>query len=344
MVEEEPRPFVRSNSSSCSLLKRDNALICRQKSLLPLLGLILAVLGCQRFQAAQYLAALEEYSLAHEGIERSYSLYVPTTYSHSEPFPLVFALHGGGGNGRSMCFQKGGFMEIAEREGFILICPDGLERHWNDGRSLQDYRAHREEIDDVGFLITLLAKLQEEFNVDSRRIFVTGISNGGLMSYRLACEKSEVFRAIAAVTASLPVAIECKPAEPISVMVINGTDDPLVPFDGGSIRIFRKELGFVRSTMDTIQFWVDSNVCPARPKVSMEPNRDPDDETRVRRAAYESCQEGSTVVLYEVQGGGHTWPSSTLYLPESIIGRVSHDIYASQVIWDFFQEQAKLQD
>jgi polyhydroxybutyrate depolymerase len=161
------------------------------------------------------------------------------------------------------------------------------------------------------------------------------------MSYRLACERPENFRAIAAVTASLPINLTCQPDEPISVLVMNGTQDPLVPYEGGAISLFRREVGVVRPTAETVAFWVEKNGCAEKPEVHFEPDYDLRDQTRVRRESFQICDQGTEVVLYEVQGGGHTWPGSSQYLPEGIIGRVSQDINASHVIWDFFATQTK---
>jgi polyhydroxybutyrate depolymerase len=302
--------------------------------ILPVMGLFMT--GCQVDRHASREGDRELHSLVHDGLERTYRLVVPDSYDPAVAFPLVLALHGGGGNSRGMCDLKNGMKPLANPEGFLLVCPDGIERHWNDGRGIQTWRAHKEGIDDVGFLSALIVKLSEQYNIDQARIYSTGISNGGLMSYRLACEIPHTIRAIASVTASMPEGLICRPSRSVSVMILNGTDDPLVPYEGGMVSLGGRDLAVVESTADTIRFWVEQNGCEPEPSTGIEPDRDPEDEMRVRWEAYRTCKSGAQVVLYTIEGGGHTWPGSTLYLPEFIIGGVTGDINGGKVIWAFF--------
>lgn len=254
--------------------------------------------------------------------------------------PLLIVLHGGGGTGEKMeKLTRGGFNTLADREDFIVVYPDGVEKHWNDGREVQSWRSHRENIDDVGFISALIDHLSEELNIDKKRVYAVGISNGGMMSQRLACDLTEKITAIGVVASSMSenLSMVCKPTTPISVLIISGTEDPLVPFEGGDIGFGRLKLGRVLSVDETVRFWVDHNKCSSPPEIMWEPDRDPQDGTRVRKEVYGQCSDGTDVILYVIEGGGHTWPSGYQYLPESIIGKTSKDIDANETIWNFFK-------
>lgn len=280
-------------------------------------------------------------ALTFDGKVRTYIVHVGNTCDATKPAPLVIVLHGGGGTGAGTV-KLTGFNAIADREGFIVVYPDGIDRHWNDGRGVEWYRAHTEDIDDVGFISALIDELSAKLNIDSKRVYATGISNGGMMSYRLGCELSQRIAAIAAVTASIAVnmAKVWSPSRPIPVLIIAGTADPLVPWDGGDIRFGGRIYGTVLSVPETVQFWVEKNGCLAKPMVIRLPETDPTDGTTVRKEVYTGCQGGAEVVLYAVEGGGHTWAGGLQYLPERIIGKTSREFSASEVIWQFFKQHS----
>jgi len=278
--------------------------------------------------------------LTVDGLERTYQLHLPADYDEDTAYPLVIALHGGGGNSSNM-INLTKFNDLSDSEGFIVVYPDGIENHWNDGRGLQDRRAQREDIDDVNFIRTLIDHLSASYNVDSERVYATGISNGGHMSFRLACELSDRIAAIGVVVANLsePLVAMCQPKHPVSVLIINGTTDPLIPFEGGDGYAANTYLGTVLSAEDSMLFWVEQNECPIEPEKTQLPDAAPFDGTRVLLEAYEGCAEDTTVQLYTVVNGGHTWPQGPQYAPRFVIGRVSRDINGSETIWDFFSEQ-----
>lgn len=306
--------------------------------ILLLVSLLFADQACVRGgDISQEDSPLISKTMSHDGLERSYQLLVPASYDRKQSTPLVMALHGGGGDGELMCTVRGGVQELAEDEGFIVVCPDGVEDHWNDGRELDKWRAHAEDIDDVGFLLALIDHLLRAYAIDPERIFVTGISNGGKMSLRLACEATDTFAAAAPVIASLPANLDCQPSRPISILQMNGTEDPLMPWEGGLVHFYRQELGEALTTPDMIAFWVTANDCDPVPQSEWLPDEDPQDETRIHRDTYTECSNGEQVVLYTVDGGGHTWPGGPQYLPEFIIGRASRDLHAGNVIWEFFE-------
>ncbi len=301
--------------------------------------LVLAISACGMGRSRESNASkLSSHTIAHDGLVRSYRLLIPSIYEEERSTSLVLWLHGGGGNGRQMCVLRGGINEMAEDEGFIVVCPDGFEGHWNDGRDIDQWRAHAEDIDDVGFLLALIEHLSAEYNIDADRVFITGVSNGGKMSLRMACEAPHIFAAAAPVIASLPVNLVCIPSQPISILIMNGTEDPLVPLDGGEVHFLRTELGLAWSTHEMVAFWIEANGCDSSPHVEQLPDLDPDDGTRITRDVYSDCDAGTRIILYTVEGGGHTWPGGSQYAPESLIGRVSQDMHAGEVIWRFFEE------
>jgi polyhydroxybutyrate depolymerase len=287
-------------------------------------------------------------TLFHQGLERSYHVYFPPSYNNTASVPLVIALHGRGGNGESMILlTRGGFNKLADEYNFLVVYPDGIDRGWNDGRMKDEDtdRPHRENIDDVGFISALIDTMITEFNADPKRVYVTGISNGAILSYRLACELSEKIAAIAPVDGSIAqryVSL-CSPGQPVSVLAINNVNDPLVPFEGGEIvsRLPKARLGVVISVEESIDFWVRNNNCSPVPVVVEEPDRDPSDGTTAKRKEYYNHENGAEVILWSIDGGGHTWPGGVQYLPVWIIGKTSREIDASQVIWEFFKRHTR---
>lgn len=287
-------------------------------------------------------------SLVHDNLERTFHIHLPLLFDKSVPLPLVIALHGRGGNGESMILvTRKGFDILADNERFIVVYPDGIELNWNDGRMDEEAndRAHRENIDDVGFISALIDFMKEKYNIDLKRVYVTGISNGAILSYRLACELSNKICAIAPVDGNIPYMLspDCSPSRPVSVLAINNLNDPLVPFEGGEVygHFHRVMLGRLLSVDESIGFWVKQNKCSTTPVVNEEPDRDPKDGTRVMRKEYTNGDEQTEVILYTVDGGGHTWPGGFQYLPVWIIGKTSKDIDANEVIWSFFKNHSR---
>lgn len=279
-------------------------------------------------------------SIQSGGLERNFLVHVPPISGKTQPMPLLIALHGGGGTGQGMVtLTQGGLNSLADKEGFIVVYPDGIENQWNDGREGDFTMVNREEIDDVGFISALIDHLSQKHKIDNQRIYATGISNGAMMSYRLACELSNKIAAVAPVCGAMPLdsVSRCSPARPISVLVISGTEDRLVPWDGGSVIGGR---GRILSVPDSVKYWVTHNQCSATPVTTMEADTDPLDGTRVRKEVYGQGQDGTEVALYAIEGGGHTWPGGYQYLSPVIIGRTSRDIDANTVIWDFFERHS----
>jgi polyhydroxybutyrate depolymerase len=315
---------------------------CRRGTLLFLFCGVLLVFSFQNGIASKESRPGD--SIIFAGLERTYRIHMPPTYDKSNAVPLLIALHGGRGSGEKMEeLTLRGFNRLSDKEGFIVVYPDGIEKHWNDGRENVKYRAHREKIDDVGFISALIDHLAKQCNIDINRVYATGISNGAMMSFRLGCELSEKIAAIAPVAGSMPENLpgRCLFSRVLPVLMISNTDDQLVPWEGGEIRFGRQRFGKVSSVAESVKFWTTHNQCSSAPNITWEPDRDPKDGTRVRKELYNQCRESSEVVLYGIEGGGHTWPGGHQYLPEWIIGKTSRDIDANEVIWSIFKKHAR---
>ncbi|MBT8305724.1 MAG: prolyl oligopeptidase family serine peptidase [Maribacter sp.] len=270
--------------------------------------------------------------------ERSYIVHLPPAAKIQQPIPLLFHIHGGGGTAKGTPgLTFGRFNELADRDGFIVVYPNAIAKNWNDGRSLEGVKAWKENIDDVGFITAILDELKQKYPIDTSRIFTTGMSNGGFMSSRLLCDRADIFRGGAILTASLSSDYipKCTPENPVAVMVMNGTDDPLVPYDGGQIKVFRKTRGEIVSTDEIMDFWKEKNGCLLKKDTVELPDKDADGTT-VSIEEYTNCEDQGALVLYRINGGGHTWPGGKQYLGERLIGKTNRDIVACDVIWDFF--------
>lgn len=302
-----------------------------------LLAMVILPSGCARVSNTED----QEGSLLVDGLDRTYLLHVPPSYDGAVPVPLVIALHGGGGSGQKMASLTD-FNTLSDTEGFIVVYPDGIENHWNDGRKVEKYRAQKENIDDVKFISVLIDHLEKELNIDETRIYATGISNGAMMSCRLACELSEKIAAIAMVAGAMPENLceYCSPSRPVSVLVMNGTEDPLVLWEGGEIKIGRQNFGKTLSVHDTVAFWVEHNGCTLSPSVTWLPDTKADGTT-VRKEVYGRGKEGTEVILYAIEGGGHTWPGGLQYASRRTIGGTCYDIDATGVIWQFFAQHTR---
>lgn len=275
-------------------------------------------------------------SMAYGEDQRSYVLLPPEREAPESG--LIVGLHGGGGDGKQFCQRGSGVSGLAGDAGFLVVCPDAVEGHWNDGRSVYRYRSQREEIDDIGFLSTLISQITSEFGIDPDRVYLAGASNGGMMAYRMACEAPQPIRAAAAMIASLPAALTCRPDRSTPILIMNGTDDPLMPFDGGNVTFLGRPLGGVRSTQDTFQIWGLLNECRPPVRVTHLPDTSEADGSQVVRHEFSGCVDGAEVVLYEVIGGGHTLPGGVQYAPRWLIGKTNRDVSAAQIVLDFFDQ------
>lgn len=272
-------------------------------------------------------------------LRRTYDLVVPAPIAAArKPVPLVIALHGGLGSGAQLR-RSLGLDRIAQREGFIVAYPDGVGRNWNDGRSAIYGRNAGPPPDDVAFLTTLARTLVDRGIAARERIYVAGVSNGGMMTYRLACETSGVFAGYAAMIANLSVELgqTCRPPATTRMLIMNGTDDPLMPFGGGSVA--RNNRGEVLSTPATYARWVQANGCAGTGPVERRDDREPNDGSRVEITRATGCGPGGGVTLYTIIGGGHQIPSrarTTRPLVDRFLGRANRDVEAAEELWSFF--------
>ncbi len=287
---------------------------------------------------------LTRHTITVDGRERHYYLHLPAGRESDEPLPLVLALHGGGRRGDARrAADAYGFKALADRERFIVAYPNGIGNAWNDGRGFNYDGPIETDVDDVGFLSALIDHLIREHNADAHRVYMTGLSNGGMMTLRFACELTSKLAAIAPVIASIPTNIlgTCRPSTHLPVLVMNGTADPLVPWDGGYVRFRRTTMGRVVSTDQTVQFWVGHNGCKSEPTIVPLPDKDTNDNSTVDVVTYANSKNGSEVILYAIQGGGHTLPGSIIPDRPRLLGHKNMDIQASEVIWTFFKRHAR---
>lgn len=282
-------------------------------------------------------------TLSFDGLKRTYYLYLPLNYKSTTKLPVVIALHGGGKGDGDKVAEITGYNKLADQEGFIAVYPNGVDGQWNDGREKTYRKTNNTKVNDVGFLSALIAYVIHTYKGDAAKIYVTGISNGGMMTLRLGCKISSSLAAIAPVIANIPVNIVamCKPDSPLPVLVMNGTKDPLVPWGGGSVRFFRRKMGEVVSTAETVQFWVKHNQCDLIPDIVMLPDNDRNDRSRVKVFTYKNNKNGADVLLYAIEGGGHNLPGSNTQDYPYILGRKNRDINGPEVIWEFFKQYSR---
>jgi polyhydroxybutyrate depolymerase len=293
--------------------------------------LCIVALPIESHAAPRHQTHSTSFGLTVDGLRRSYRLFVPTGLKESETIPLVLVFHGGGGTGWGT-ERLTGFSDLAEKERFIVAYPNGIERSWNDGRDTTVSRAHRDHVNDVHFVAAMIDAISKEHRIDPTRIYATGISNGAIFSHYLGANLAARIAAIAPVVGGI--------AEPFdSVLIFQGTDDPLVPFDGGEVAGGKR--GRIISTAETVKKWTQHDGCGPTPETAKILDNDPDDGCEAERSTWSSCRDGTEVTLYTLRGAGHTWPGGAQYLPQRFIGKVCRDIDATQVIWDFFKRHAK---
>ena len=306
--------------------------------------------------SAKLSPGIHSLSMQHDGSRRTFLVYVPRSYTDSKAAPLVFVFHGGGGAGKNMRekITLGQFDCIADREGQIIVYPDGLstkgdvtaERHWNDNRWEPGTEfEHMDDVDDIGFVKEMIEILDDKLNIDKNRIYAAGFSNGAMFSMRLACELSDTLAAVACVGGcSVPRrTYSCAPLEPISILMIQSKDDQYLPWEDGPIYSLRGPRGDVIGIEKVAKKWASYDGCRIDPIHIQDPDI-ADDGTTVSHYVYSGCKDGREVILYEIIGGGHTWPGAwepLLRKMKEVFGRTSKDINATTLIMDFFNRHPK---
>ncbi|HEX2620246.1 MAG TPA: PHB depolymerase family esterase, partial [Phototrophicaceae bacterium] len=208
----------------------------------------------------------------------------------------------------------------------------------NDGLGLTFLTTVKENTDDVGFIAALLDHMIQTYTVDTNRVYVTGFSSGANLSYLLACQLSDRFAAVAVVGSLMmeKVAEDCQPTEPISLLMIQGTADPVFAWDGGQFVIDRVDYGYQYSGAETLNFWLDHNECASSRQMNALPDLAQDDNTRVWHELYNQCSAETVVELYAMMDGGHNWSGVPSDLSSDLTVNVSYDIAATETIWHFF--------
>jgi polyhydroxybutyrate depolymerase len=262
-------------------------------------------------------------TIQYDGLERSYILYVPAIYEpEGMEVPLVFNFHGYTSTANEQMFY-GDFRGIADTANFLVVHPMGTEdnsgiTHWNVGWG-------GSTVDDIGFTNALLDTLLANYQINEERVYSTGMSNGGFMSYELACELSERIAAIASVTGTMNAGrfASCNSSHPMPVMEIHGTADATVPYNGAN---------WIEGTEEVVAFWADFNNLNQEPTITNVPNTNTNDGSTVERWVYTAQGvSGVEVELFKILAGAHTWPGSIFAFPGT-----NYDINASQEIWRFF--------
>ena len=281
--------------------------------------LLLLLVGCTFSSFAQETINA---SITHDGIQRDYILYIPELYDGNTTVPLVLNFHGFGSSASQQMFY-GDFRDIADTEGFLLVHPEGTtfigNQFWNVG-----FPGLSSNIDDVGFTEALIDELATLYAIDLDRVYATGMSNGGFMSFLLACQLSEKIAAVASVTGSMTQDTfdDCNAQHPTPVLQIHGTEDDVVLYNENNLSL---------PIPDVISYWVDHNNCETTPTTTTLPDVDVSDGSTIEHSVYEDGDNGVTTEHMKVIGGGHTWPGSVLNTAGT-----NQDIDASMEIWLFF--------
>jgi polyhydroxybutyrate depolymerase len=295
-------------------------------------ALLHRLLGALAFGPGPLSPGDQTRTLIVDGRKRSYLIHLPPNLDPHKPTPVVLLFHGAGASG-SLMVPFTGMRKKADDAGFIAVYPNssgiGPFLAFNAGDFVGKLAG---SADDVKFVARLLDDLGGVVNVDRRRIFAAGMSNGGSMCYRLAAELSDRIAAIAPVAGTMAIA-EARPQRPVSVFHFHGTVDRVVPFHGprrGAAKLLK-----YRSVEETIRIWCEINGCPPTPRVTVFPCT-LGTGTIAKQMTYGPGREGSEVVLVEIEGGGHTWPGQKPPIP--LIGRSTLDISANDLMWEFFQK------
>lgn len=281
------------------------------------------------YSFTSFAQSLVDGTVEHDGETRAYKVYLPSGYQEGMSLPMVFNLHGFGSNAIEQIFYST-FNLVADTANVIVVYPEGLDRTTSfgwDGTHWNSYFGT--DVDDLGFLNLLIDKIYTDYDIDLARVYSTGMSNGGFMSYRLACELSNRVAAIASVTgnATFEQLDNCTPSRPVPIMQIHGTEDDIVAFNGTPL--------FTPSIPDLVDFWVTFNNCDTTATITDIDNISTTDNSTAQILQYDNGDEDTEVLFYVVDGATHTWPGAGIDIPGSI---TNYDFDASVHIWDFFNK------
>jgi polyhydroxybutyrate depolymerase len=274
-------------------------------------------------------------SLTVNGVERTYALYVPPAYDGSEPWPLVVALHGRGGDGSTFADQLD-LNRVAQENDFIAAYPDGINHEWNYAQGTPEWIGP--ETDDVEFLSALVDAVADEYAIDRGRVYAAGFSNGGFMTQRLACEVPDEYAAFAVISAGFYPSLHqwCETSTPTPILFIHGTADVVVPWTG----TVQGQVVLSMPVEDTVAYWAEHDGCsPDEVTHETLPSAEEGEEatTSVIYFHIGGCDDDTEVVLYAVEGGGHNLPGVPGRLNATVAGNVTMDLHAGEAIWAFFE-------
>lgn len=283
-------------------------------------------------QAAQ---PMQCYLLNIQGHKRDFWVYSPPHDKRDQAWPVLVAFHGFRMNAQSMA-DVTGLNQLANRENFLVVYPNGRDRQWN-GKAVANNNT-----EDIEFVDAMLQRLKTFRQVNSNRIFAAGFSNGGFLVQRLACEMPGRFAAYATVAATMgrPLSQACKPSPSTPLLMIHGTDDPVVTWEGEIRRIkifFRSSK--ILSVPETVNFWRQANHCQPNVSLKYKVDHQPDDAMAAEHLSFSCPQKQNLLNQWILFGGGHTWPGNKDEhgFNRWLMGRTSRDIDASQEIWNFFK-------
>jgi polyhydroxybutyrate depolymerase len=277
---------------------------------------------------------------------RTYMVHRPPRADGLEALPVVLNFHGAMSNGKQQEAYSG-MDRTADRFGFIVVYPNGTGRFghltWNAGLCCGYAMFHRE--DDVRFVLALIDDLASHTPIDRSRVYATGLSNGAMMSYRLAAEAADHFAAIAPVAGAM-VLPEFHPTKPISIMHIHSVDDPFAAYSGGYGRSGRRGRKLGNPDVETmLAHWRKFDGCPADPKIdaSLSGARDSADAgNSATRYTWAPCARGTEIVLWKLAGAGHVWPGAGAH--PRLLGRPTNLINANEEIWRFLSRFSRPQN
>jgi polyhydroxybutyrate depolymerase len=253
------------------------------------------------------------------GVERNADVHVPEKYDPTVPTSLVLNFHGFSSNSTQEALLSL-MNDASDERGFVVVYPNGLYTSWNAGKCCGS--AATLEVDDLAYVSALIDELAEQYCFDPKRVFATGMSNGGFLSNRLACELSDKVAAIAPVAGVIGLPLDdCQPPRPVPVMHFHGTLDTLVPYEGGGVYLFP-------SVDDSVARWREINGCGSTLEITYE-------QGDSQCVSPQGCEDGADVILCTVDGGGHTWPGGT---PVPSLGWTTMDLDATNAMLDFFEK------